>query len=45
MGQAGNVSTMCTDTSGRFRSPMSFFETTPSGRILNRFSSDIYKVS
>ena len=27
-----------------FRSPMSFFETTPSGRILNRFSSDIYKV-
>ena len=27
-----------------FRSPMSFFETTPIGRILNRFSSDIYKV-
>ena len=27
-----------------FRSPMSFFETTPTGRILNRFSSDIYKV-
>ncbi|KAF2841494.1 multidrug resistance-associated protein 1 [Patellaria atrata CBS 101060] len=27
-----------------FRSPMSFFETTPAGRILNRFSSDIYKV-
>lgn len=27
-----------------FRSPMSFFETTPSGRVLNRFSSDIYKV-
>ncbi|KAH8702386.1 putative ABC metal ion transporter [Talaromyces proteolyticus] len=27
-----------------FRSPMVFFETTPSGRILNRFSSDIYKV-
>lgn len=27
-----------------FRSPMSFFETTPSGRILNRFSSDIYRV-
>lgn len=23
---------------------MSFFETTPSGRILNRFSSDIYRV-
>ncbi|KAJ5191465.1 Metal resistance protein YCF1 [Penicillium cinerascens] len=27
-----------------FRSPMNFFETTPSGRILNRFSSDIYRV-
>ncbi|QKX61086.1 uncharacterized protein TRUGW13939_08232 [Talaromyces rugulosus] len=27
-----------------FRSPMNFFETTPSGRVLNRFSSDIYKV-
>lgn len=27
-----------------FRSPMSFFETTPIGRILNRFSSDIYRV-
>lgn len=27
-----------------FRSPMSFFETTPTGRILNRFSSDIYRV-
>jgi ATP-binding cassette, subfamily C (CFTR/MRP), member 1 len=27
-----------------FRSPMSFFETTPVGRILNRFSSDIYRV-
>jgi ABC-type multidrug transport system fused ATPase/permease subunit len=27
-----------------FRSPMQFFETTPSGRILNRFSSDIYRV-
>lgn len=26
------------------RSPMSFFETTPIGRILNRFSNDIYKV-
>ncbi|KAK3717789.1 ATP-binding cassette glutathione S-conjugate transporter ycf1 [Vermiconidia calcicola] len=27
-----------------FRSPMIFFETTPSGRILNRFSSDIYRI-
>ncbi|KAK5166126.1 ATP-binding cassette glutathione S-conjugate transporter ycf1 [Saxophila tyrrhenica] len=27
-----------------FRSPMVFFETTPSGRILNRFSSDIYRI-
>ncbi|CUS10944.1 unnamed protein product [Tuber aestivum] len=27
-----------------FRSPMQFFETTPAGRILNRFSSDIYKI-
>lgn len=25
-------------------SPMSFFETTPLGRIINRFSNDIYKV-
>ncbi|EPS42616.1 hypothetical protein H072_3436 [Dactylellina haptotyla CBS 200.50] len=27
-----------------FRSPMTFFETTPTGRILNRFSGDVYKV-
>ncbi|RPB07610.1 hypothetical protein P167DRAFT_495580 [Morchella conica CCBAS932] len=27
-----------------FRSPMQFFETTPAGRILNRFSSDIYRI-
>ncbi|OLL26952.1 Metal resistance protein YCF1 [Neolecta irregularis DAH-3] len=27
-----------------FRSPMIFFETTPIGRILNRFSNDIYKI-
>lgn len=27
-----------------FKAPMTFFETTPIGRVLNRFSNDIYKV-
>lgn len=31
-------------TNAMFRAPMSFFEVTPIGRILNRFSNDIYKV-
>lgn len=31
-------------TQSVLRAPMSFFETTPTGRILNRFSNDIYKV-
>lgn len=31
-------------TNAIMRAPMSFFETTPIGRILNRFSNDIYKV-
>lgn len=31
-------------TNSVLRAPMSFFETTPIGRILNRFSNDIYKV-
>lgn len=31
-------------TASVLRAPMVFFETTPIGRILNRFSNDIYKV-
>ncbi|KAG0665915.1 ATP-binding cassette glutathione S-conjugate transporter ycf1 [Maudiozyma exigua] len=31
-------------TNAVLRAPMVFFETTPIGRILNRFSNDIYKV-
>ncbi|QLQ82390.1 hypothetical protein HG537_0H01520 [Torulaspora globosa] len=31
-------------TNSVLRAPMIFFETTPIGRILNRFSNDIYKV-
>ena len=31
-------------TNAVLRAPMIFFETTPIGRILNRFSNDIYKV-
>lgn len=31
-------------TNAVIRAPMSFFETTPVGRILNRFSNDMYKV-
>ncbi|CCF56859.1 hypothetical protein KAFR_0B05630 [Kazachstania africana CBS 2517] len=31
-------------TDAVLKAPMSFFETTPIGRILNRFSNDIYKI-